>query len=171
MRAARRGAASAGGKLQQRSLENSPRGGKEARERANERGRAVRAARQRLGLRQSLAASPPPGASLLSPSPSSAERRGARSELPGQEPELDLGPVPWSKTHPVTRATNHRRGSRRGRAQGEVGTESSRTEDLACHPRSLPRTRRAQREGRKLRTEGLVSRLVWVAVAEQMRVF
>lgn len=71
VRAARRGTASAGGKLQQRSLENSPRGGggKEARERANERGRAVCAARQRLGLRQSLAASPPPSASLPVPFP------------------------------------------------------------------------------------------------------
>lgn len=74
----------------------------------------------------------------LSPSPSpslsSAESRGARGELPSQNPGLDLGPAPWSKTHPAMRATNHRRGSRRGWARGKVGTDPPAQRTLPATP-------------------------------------
>lgn len=66
VRAARRGAASAGGKLQQRSLENSPRGegGERASERAREGGARRSAAARAAAEPGSI---PPPGASLPSP--------------------------------------------------------------------------------------------------------
>lgn len=149
-----------------------PHGGKEARERANERGRAVRAARQRFGLRQSLAASHP----RVPPSlpPSSAERRGAGCEEGAARPGAGARSRPCALEQDPpgdTRNQSPAREQARPGAQGEVGTESSRTRDLACHPRSasLPRTRRAQQEGRNLKDQRVWSGdLVRVAVAEQM---
>lgn len=135
MRAARRGTASAGGKLQQRSLENSPRERGGGSERASEGGLCAP-----LGSGSGCGRAwqhPHPRAPLSpfpSPSTSSADSRGARGELPSQKPGLDLGPAPWSKTHPVMRATNHLRGSRRGWAQGEVGTDPPAQRTLPATP-------------------------------------
>lgn len=171
VRAARRGAASAGGKLQQRSLENSPRGegGERASERAREGGARRSAAARAAAEPGSI---PPPGASL--PSPSSAERRGAGCEKGAARSGAGARSRPCALEQDPpgdTRNQSPAREQARPGAQGEVGTESSRTGDLAYHPRSapLPRMRRAQKGGRNLKDQRVWSGdLVPVAMAEQM---